>query len=141
MTEAPSQNLTPYAPTLWEAGFLTALSKCGNVSAACRTAKIDRRSAYDRRAAHPEFKTLWEEALEGYADSLEDEAHRRAVTGTLKPVYQRGEKVGTIREYSDTLLVLLLKAARPEKYRERTDITSDGEQLIIAVTKMDVSQL
>jgi len=30
--------------------------------------------------------------------------------------------VGCIKEYSDTLLIFLLKAHRPKKYRERYDV-------------------
>jgi hypothetical protein len=36
-------------------------------------------------------------------------------------------------EYSDTLLIFLLKGARPEKYRERADVRHSG--------KIDVSKL
>jgi hypothetical protein len=50
-------------------------------------------------------------------DRLEDEAHRRAVEGyNPRPVYHKGKKVGEIREYSDSLLALLLKSRRPEVY-------------------------
>lgn len=49
---------------------------------------------------------------------LEDEAYRRAVLGTVKPVFQGGIQVGEITEYSDMLLTLLLKANNPSKYRE-----------------------
>jgi hypothetical protein len=47
-------------------------------------------------------------------------------TGTLKPVYQGGKKVGAVREYSDTLLMFLLNGGRPEKYKHRIDHTSAG---------------
>jgi hypothetical protein len=49
---------------------------------------------------------------------LEDEAMGRAVEGVEKPISVNGE-LKTIREYSDTLLIFLLKGAAPEKYRER----------------------
>jgi hypothetical protein len=48
---------------------------------------------------------------------LEDEAVRRAYEGVERPVFQGGKQVGVVREYSDTLLIFLLKALRPEKYR------------------------
>lgn len=66
-------------------------------------------------------------ALETAAEVLEQEAWRRAVTGTLKPVYQGGEQVGTVREYSNTLMIFLLKGANPEKYRERVQQQHSGE--------------
>lgn len=53
---------------------------------------------------------------------MEAEAWRRGKTGVLKPVYQGGKKVGSVREYSDTLLIFMLKGTRPEKYRDRQQI-------------------
>ena len=42
--------------------------------------------------------------------------------GTLSPVYYKGEVVGHVREFSDTLLMFSLKARRPEVYRESTTV-------------------
>ena len=39
------------------------------------------------------------------------------------PVYYQGKEVGQIRKFSDTLLIFLLKGARPETYRERHEHT------------------
>jgi hypothetical protein len=50
---------------------------------------------------------------------LEDEAKRRACNGVLKPVFQGGKKVGVVREYSDTLLIFLLKCWHPARYGDR----------------------
>ena len=36
----------------------------------------------------------------------------------LKPVYYRGEIVGTVKEYSDTLLMFLMKGWMPEEFRD-----------------------
>lgn len=99
--------------------FLKELRRRANVSAAARKAKVGRRTAYDWYKADPDFAKAWDDALEEAVDGLEEAAWRRARDGTLKPVYQQGRKVGQIREYSDTLTVTLLKAHRPEKYRER----------------------
>ncbi len=75
----------------------------------------------------PEYVAAFATAREEAADRLEREAIRRAVDGAEKPVYQAGKLVGTIREYSDTLLIFTLKGLRPEKYRERYDqrVTAD----------------
>ncbi len=48
---------------------------------------------------------------------LEDEATRRAIEGVKKPVYQGSKKVGEILHYSDTLLIVLLKAQAPKSTR------------------------
>ncbi len=57
-------------------------------------------------------------------DRMEDEARRRAVDGVEESVFYQGEQVSTVRRYSDTLLIFMLKARRPETYRERSDINS-----------------
>lgn len=136
------QNATPpRAPAIWEKAFLKALSRTGNVSEACRAAKIERSTVYRHRDADKVFAALWVDAQSEAADWLEKEAYRRAVTGWLEPVYQRGEKVGTVRKYSDQLLIRLLEANNPDKFKRRMDMTSDGEKLPIAIIKMDVGEL
>ena len=54
---------------------------------------------------------------------LEDEAYRRAVKGINKGVYYRGEKIAVEKEYSDSLLALLLRANAPDKYKQVVDST------------------
>ena len=48
----------------------------------------------------------------------EEIAHKHAIEGTEKPVYQQGSLVGTIREFDHRLLEFLLKADNPAKYRD-----------------------
>jgi len=107
--------------------FLDAIRRGLSVTGACKAVRIGKATAYEWKADDEAFAAEWEEALEEGTDIFEDEARRRAVEGTDKPVYQNGRKVGTIREYSDTLLIFTLKARRPEKYREnhRVDMTGD----------------
>jgi hypothetical protein len=93
---------------------------------ACEAAGIGRTTAYEHRERHPDFALAWDEALEDACDLLEAEARRRALEGVEKPVYWQGVVVGTIREYSDTLMTLVLKAHRPEKFRERHDTRLSG---------------
>jgi hypothetical protein len=138
---AAGQNRTDDRAPVWEKAFLSKLSKEGNVSAACHAAKISRSTAYERKESDPAFAARWQEALDEAADLLEAEAWRRAFKGVLEPVYQQKEKVGEIRKYSDSLMALLLKAHKPDKYRERTDVTSGGEKVAIAVVKMDTDEL
>lgn len=117
----------------WRAVFIATLADTGNVSAAAQAAGVGRRTVYEHYDKEPDLKAAWDEAVDVAADGMEEEAHRRAVKGTLRPVYQGGKKVGSIREYSDTLLIFMLKGARPEKYRERSDIKHSGH--------IDVSRL
>lgn len=115
-------------PKWWDP-FLKALSKSGNVLVACRSANVIRRTAYKHRDRFPSFRKRWEDALEDSTDILEAEARRRAASGVDKPIYYKGERVDTIKEYSDTLLIFLLKAHRPEKFRDNFDVTKLVQQL------------
>ena len=46
---------------------------------------------------------------------LELEARRRAYEGVEKPVFHAGEECDFIRQYSDVLMMFLLKAHRPDR--------------------------
>ena len=105
MIARSSLNVTPKKgrtrqATEWRASFLTVLGKSANVSLAAKKAGISRKNAYHAYDGDEEFKSEWDSALEQACDSLEEEARRRAL----------GQ--------SDTLLIFLLKAHRPGKFRE-----------------------
>lgn len=97
--------------------FLAALVDTVNVTLACRRAGIPRRTAYDWREADEGFARKWDEAVDEGVDLLEAELHKRAFEGVERPVYYKGEQVGTWRFYSDALAMFLLKAHRPARYR------------------------
>ena len=102
--------------------FFAALAETANVTKACAAIAITRRTAYNWREADPEFAAGWDRAMKAAVLGLEDEAHRRAFEGVDKPVFYQGDECGTIREYSDTLAIFLLKAHNPEKYRENSKV-------------------
>lgn len=107
--------------------FLTVLRQTCNVSEAARSAGIGRRTAYEWRDSDEAFAADWEDAEQEAADNLEREAWRRGVEGVDKPVTYQGEITATFKEYSDRMLELLLKGHRPEKYKDRREITGkDG---------------
>jgi|CXWL01.1.fsa_nt_gi hypothetical protein len=108
-----------------KAVFLDALGRLASISRACQIARIPRRTVYNWRSQDEGFATAWEKAIELGTDALEDEAVRRAFQGVLKPVYQQGRRVGSIREFSDALLIALLKARRPKKYRDNIKIDAN----------------
>lgn len=113
--------------------FLEALAQTGIITDAAQAAGVARETYYYWAEHDDAFATAAAAAKEMAADRLEKEMVRRAVDGVSKPVYQGGELVGAITEYSDTLLIFALKAMRPEKYRERHDYRhagADGSPLI-----------
>ncbi len=114
-------------PYEWQPVFLRWLRKKGNVTGACDKAKITRSWAYEVRESDPAFAAAWDEALQEATERLEMEARRRAHDGVLEPVFQGGMQVGSVRKYSDTLLIFLLKAHAPEKYRENFKVDHSGK--------------
>lgn len=112
----------------WEDAFLTALRNSGIVRAACQAAGVARTTVYERRAEHPSFAEAWDEALSEAVELLEAAAWQRAAKGTTreKGVYYRGKPIATekITEYSDTLLIFLLKAHKPGMYRDHVTSTN-----------------
>jgi transposase-like protein len=107
--------------------FLDALSECGNISRAAKLAGIPRRTLYNWRDEDEEFQRLWDKAAAYGTDALEDEAIRRAYEGVEKPVYYQGAVCGSVQEYSDSLLALLLKARKPDRFRENSTVKIGGD--------------
>ena len=102
-----------------KAAFLKALAETGSVTAASMAAGIERREALASADEDETFALRWADAQETYVEALEAEADRRGVAGIDKGVYYQGARIDTVRDYSDTLLVLRLKALKPDRYRDR----------------------
>jgi hypothetical protein len=147
----PIRRLPAPAPRRrWGKKFLEALRRTGNHSAACRAAGIHRSTPYDAMQADPAFAQAYRDALDEACDGLELEARRRAHDGVDRPVIYQGRLCGswvdaggqvvaedtpgarlvplTVKEYSDTLLLALLRAHRPEKYRDHVRVEGAGPQ-------------
>ena len=121
--------------------FLAAYSECGIITAAVEAAQVARASHYVWMEHDEEYALAFTQAKEVAIEHMEAEARRRAVAGVNEPVIYQGKLQGvwvdeegqtvsaytpgatqiplTIKKYSDTLLIFMLKAARPEKYRDR----------------------
>ena len=91
---------------VWGKAVIQAIAQTGNLTLASQIAGVDRAVVYRRYKADAEFRQQYDEAMETGIDILEAEARRRAMAG------------------SDTLLIFLLKGARPEKYRDNYHVTS-----------------
>lgn len=115
--------------------FLDVLRMCANVTAAARAGGVSRASWYRLRERDPAFARDWQLALDAGIDALEDEAMRRAFEGNVEPVFYQGQQVGSVRKYSDSMLMFLLKARRPQRYRERVgvEVSDDLQALLRAV--------
>ena len=101
--------------------FLARLRESGNVRASCDAAGVPRRTAYNWRGQWATFAKAWDDALDDAVDILEATAWKRAV-----------------KEQSDRLLMFLLKAHRPEKYKDRVEqelVGKGGGEMLVRIVK------
>jgi transposase-like protein len=104
--------------------ILAELSDGKSVAAACRSAGIGRSTYYEWRDEDAEFRALTDAAIEDGTDALEDHAHERAKDKNNP---------------SDTLTIFLLKARRPDKFRDNQTIRHeghDGGPLAVSVVRI-----
>lgn len=96
----------------WKPAFLEALATTGNIAGSAKLAGITRQNAYVAKKDDPEFAASWNEALDQAMDDLEGSAYARA------------------KESSDVLTIFLLKAHRPQKYRDNIRHEHDGSVVV-----------
>lgn len=118
----PKADLTPKMRA-----FLAAYTETGSIPAAAQAAGCERSTHRTSWMQNPQYAAAFAAAKEEAVDILETEAIRRATRGTDRPVFYKGKHCGNVREYSDILLIFLLKAARPDKYRDNHKIEHAGE--------------
>lgn len=94
--------------TSWHERFLNLLAQTCNVTIATKGAGVCKQTAYEHRQKLPEFALAWDEAKQSAIEILEAEAWQRA------------------KKKSDLLMIFLLKAHNPERYRERFEAQISG---------------
>lgn len=104
--------------------FLDAFAEHGIVLKAAQAAGVDRRTVYKWLEHDETFTFAYNQAKENARDVVRAEIHRRAIEGWDEEVYQLAQFAGTVRKYSDTLLIFHAKALM-EEYREKhhVDVT------------------
>jgi hypothetical protein len=109
--------------------FLAAFSGTCSVLKACRSAHVGRGIHYEWLKTDPDYPARFREAAKRGVQTLVDEAVRRAHEGVSKPVTYKGKIVFVdgrplyTTEYSDQLLMFLLKAYDPERFKDRSEQT------------------
>lgn len=92
----------------WRPAFLRGFSQSGTVTGGCAHAGIHRATAYRERQRDPRFAAKWADVEEQLTDRLEARAVELALDGDWH------------------LLEFLLKARKPELYRERQVLEHTG---------------
>jgi hypothetical protein len=120
--------------------FLAAYLETGNITRAAEAAKCHRNSHYNW-LEDDDYAAAFADAKEAAADGLEAEARRRAVEGLRKYKFHSQSGRPLLHpetgdpyfehDYSDTLLIFLLKGAMPEKYADRHRMAGDPNKPLI----------
>ena len=113
----------------------------GRVLTACRWCKLSRQAHYNWLNQDPTYPPRFENAKQRAAQTLEDEAIRRAHDGTRKPVFHKGKIVGYVQEYSDSLMQTLLKASNRAKFGDRTQVELGGDITVKRLIGVNVEDL
>ena len=122
-----------------EGQFLAALAAGWSVTKAAEAIGIARRTAYDWRDTGADFAKLWDDAVEAGTDLMEDEAVRRAVEGVPRPVFYQGKVVGSMQEYSDYLLIRMLRAGARRSTATASRAPSATAVRVVEVTSSPTS--
>ena len=117
--------------------FCEVLASGCTVSEAAKAVALTRRTAYNERDRDKAFADAWEDAYEAGTDVLEAEAVRRARGYTEIRINKNG-KAYEVTRYSDLLLIFILKARRPEKFRDRVDVTAVTEKRHIVLNLIPI---
>jgi hypothetical protein len=96
--------------------FLDRLAEHGSVRAACRAASMSREAVRRLRARAPAFDAAYREAMAQNVAVLADAVFDRAIHGSERPVYYKGELVGTRTVHHDALACYLLRVRDPLNY-------------------------
>ncbi|MCA9111087.1 MAG: hypothetical protein KDA52_14140 [Planctomycetaceae bacterium] len=123
--------------------FLLSFAETGNVVESARLAGIQRRTHYRWLESDPEYAREFDRAKRQGGDIVESELYRRAVQGVRELELHKGKPVRDPEtggflykiKYSDALLVVLLRALIPEKYRDNHPQVPEDDGVRIAGRK------
>lgn len=114
------------------ATFLGMLAQGHTVTKAAALIGHGRSTVYELRQRDADFAKQWDLALDVGVDALEEEARRRAFEGVERDVFYQGEKIATVRDFSDTLLIQLLRVRAPSRWGNRLKVDASIEVDIAA---------
>lgn len=124
-----------------KAVYLEMFREFGNHRVCSKFTGIARSMVREWKKHDPDFAIALDDAWQDAVDTAELEAWRRATHGTLEETVtekqtSEGDKELTVkrtRYYSDSLLQFILRGGKPERYRERHEVSGpDGGPMEIA---------
>lgn len=122
-----------------QAAFLATFEQSANVTQACKAAGIDRSMVYLWLEHDAEFSMLYHQAEQIANDAIRAEIFRRGHDGWDEDVYSFGKFQGTVRKYSDTLLIFLAKARMPE-FRDKSQLDVNTNARTVEIYKIRIPE-
>lgn len=117
------------------------LAEGDTISKACERSGVEVRLIKTWRKRYPEFDDACNLAYDCGTDKIEDEAKRRAVEGVVEEIFRGDVVVGEKTIYSDTLMIKLLEARRPDKFRSRVSVDSRNLNANVEITPSRFEEL
>jgi hypothetical protein len=118
-------------PQQQKAKFLEVLAEFGSITRACKAAGVGRAKVHRWLEEDELFGFAYHQSLTAATEGLEEVARERATRGAKieRQIWRQGRLIETVIEYrpSDAALITLLKAQKPDTYRERVDQSVSGE--------------
>jgi hypothetical protein len=112
--------------------FLAAIAAGSSVLEAAKATGRAYQRFYDRRKVDEDFDRRWAEAYDQSTLVIEAEAERRAIDGYDEVTYGAdGRVLRRVHRYDGPLLQLLLKARRPDVYREAQTVVNTQPTTIV----------
>jgi hypothetical protein len=131
-----NNNLTPK-----QRRFLHAFAATARINQAAVSARVAKQSHYTWMEESEEYRRAFQQVHTTIGDLAEDACVERAIFGVEKPVLFQGKQVKLNgrplfeREYSDQLLITLLRRLKPQEYREHTAIQVSGSLNLTELTE------
>lgn len=149
------------SPAAQKRAFLAAFAITGIITRASEASGVTRQRHSEWMKSDPAYAELFAEAKEVAIEELEAEVRRRAKDGVQRLKFYQGELIRiplvdgygkqvsdndgqpimvpyVEHDYSDTLLMFMLKALRPDVYRERVESKVTGSLKVESNTNIRV---
>lgn len=106
--------------------FLAAFARLGTVTRAAEECGLSRQAHYNWLAEDENYALRFGQAKAEATDRILGEIRRRAIEGVDEPIFYKGQKVATVKRYSDVLLIFLAKGEMPDKFKDRNHVEMDA---------------
>ncbi len=114
--------------------FLECVAEGHTVKTAAKAINVSRTCVYNWRDEDKKFSQGWDDAILDGDDEFEEEARRRAIKGVKEPIVSGGMIIGEKLKFSDTLLMFLMKARRPDLYNPTQKVDLSGNLALADMT-------